>query len=58
MVGRFIGEDKSMGFRTGHIYKFTTTCLGNSLILRTSDGLWCPYGNMEKLLENWKLLYK
>ena len=55
MVGRFIGEDKSMGFRTGHMYKISTICRDNWLILRASGGLWCPYESLEKLLENWKI---
>lgn len=55
MTGKFIGEDKSMGFRTGHIYNFITMCRGNWLILRTNDDLWCPYESLEKLLENWKI---
>ena len=58
MIGRFIGQDKSMGFRTGQLYRFHTYCRGDWLVLDAGNGLWCPYGCLEKLLENWDRLEK
>lgn len=56
MKGIFIGKDGSMGFEHGKEYQFYTWCERNYLFLKTSDGLWCPYSNMEKLLDNWRIL--
>ena len=53
LKGKFIGKDGSMGFVYGKKYKLYTWCERNYLFLKTSDGLWCPYSNLEKLLENW-----
>lgn len=52
MQGIFIGKDGSMGFECGKTYQFYTWCERNYLFLKTSEGLWCPYSSMEKLLEN------
>ena len=54
--GRFIGQNGSCGFYRGKIYRVSTFCKNNWIILKTSDGLWCPYGSLEKLLENWNIL--
>ena len=56
MKGIFIGKDGSMGFKHGKEYQFYTWCERNYLFLKTSNGLWCPYGSMEKMLENWRIL--
>lgn len=56
MQGIFIGKDGSMGFECGKTYQFYTWCERNYLFLKTSEGLWCPYSNMEKLLENWRII--
>lgn len=56
MVGKFIGEDKSMGFRNGQIYRFRTYLSGDYIVLKEITGKWCPYGSVEKLLENWVIL--
>ena len=53
MYGTFIGRDGSMGFKHGRSYGFITYCKNDVLILRTIEGLYCPYSNLEKLLENW-----
>lgn len=54
--GIFVGKDSSMGFKQGKEYQFTTCIRHNMLCVVTSDGLWCPYSNMEKLLENWRII--
>lgn len=54
--GIFVGKDGSMGFKRGKEYQFTTCIRHNMLCVVTSDGLWCPYSNMEKLLENWRII--
>lgn len=56
MKGIFIGKDGRMGFEHGKEYQFYTWCERNYLFLKTSDGLWCPYSSMEKLLDNWRIL--
>ena len=43
-----------MGFRTGRWYTFTLIEERGYVILKEVSGLWCPYSNMRKLLENWK----
>ena len=55
MYGTFIGRDGSMGFKHGKSYGFITYCKNDVLILRTIEGLYCPYSNLEKLLENWRI---
>lgn len=57
MRGIFIGKDGSMGFKYGKEYEFHTYCQRGYLHLKTTNGLWCPYSNMEKLLENWRIVY-
>ena len=51
--GMFIGKDGSMGFQYGKKYKLCTRCNNNLIYVSTTDGLYCPYSNLEKLLENW-----
>lgn len=54
MRAKFIGKDKSMGFRTGRWYNFTLVEQLGCIVLRETNGLFCPYSNMRKLLENWE----
>ena len=56
MQGIFIGKDGSMGFEYGKEYQFNTFIRDNMLYMRTTGGLWCPYGSLEKMLENWRIL--
>lgn len=56
MIGVFTGKDGSMGFRHGKEYKFNTFIRDNKLYIKTTEGLWCPYCNLEAMLENWRLL--
>lgn len=53
LTGVFVGKDGSMGFVYGKTYTFYTYCPSNCICIRTTDRLWCPYENLEKLLENW-----
>lgn len=53
LTGKFIGQNGSMGFKYGTTYKFQTYCEDKCICIKTSNGLWCPYENLEKLLENW-----
>lgn len=54
--GIFIGKDGSMGFKYGKEYEFYTYYHNKCIHLKTKDGLWCPYSNIEKLLENWRII--
>lgn len=54
---KFMGKDKSMGFRTGKIYYLKSKCKDNNIIVSTIDNnLWCPYSSIESFLDNWKLI--
>lgn len=55
--GVFIGKNGSMGFENGEEYKFFIYYDSGYLHLKTTNGLWCPYSNMAKLLENWRIIY-
>ena len=56
ITGIFIGENDSMRFKHGEEYKFVTYYYDGYLHLQTTNGLWCPYSNMEKLLKNWRII--
>lgn len=61
MIAKFIGEDKSMGFRNGKEYQIETYVAGSrkvSFIFVRVVGtkVSCPYRNMEKILENWEIM--
>lgn len=55
-TGVFSGKNGSMGFKYGEEYKFFTYYDAGYLHLKTTNGLWCPYSNIEKLLENWRII--
>lgn len=56
MLARFIGTDRSCGFRTGEKYSIHSKCKGNAIILQTYDGtLSCIYASVEAILKNWKI---
>jgi len=64
MKAKFIGQNGSMGFEKGEIYTIETE-IGEiegfrnkkiALWVHTSNGLKCPYDNLERMLENWELL--
>lgn len=48
---RFVGADKSMGFRNGKIYRINIIQGGNRNWLW---GLSCPYESMAALERNWE----
>ena len=59
---KFIGRDGSMGFVNGKVYKIRTAVRVNSKgqvflwVYDMSSNLYCPYSNLEKMLDNWKIL--
>ena len=46
-----------MRFKHGEEYKFVIYYYAGYLHLQTTNGLWCPYSNMEKLLKNWRIVH-
>ena len=53
---KFIGEDGSMGFRTGKTYLVSITYddyNGWYWLKAWPSGLYCPYGSWIKLEDNW-----
>lgn len=65
MRAKFIGKS-SCGFISGKEYDLYTKCMGmtyygiHGYFLCIYDSKnpnnWCPYTNLEKFLENWRLL--
>lgn len=60
--GVYIGRDGSMGFRTGQTYEINTELTKIyknkkkiDVIMLRSGKLFCPYGSVESILEDWKL---
>ena len=55
MRAQFIGKDRSMGFRRGQWYRIIAIEEKfGKVLLREASGLFCPYSNIGKMLENWK----
>ena len=55
MRAQFIGKDRSMGFRRGQWYRIIAIEEQfKHVVLREASGLFCPYSNVGKMLENWK----
>ena len=56
MKGKFIGKNKSCGFKIGKVYEVCLTASGDNIILvEKESNLQCPYSNMNTLLKNWIL---
>lgn len=57
MIARFIGQDGSMGFRTGKKYVITLDQGGqhNWIWVKEMFGRSCPYESMEALERNWDI---
>lgn len=55
MKATYIGQDKSMGFRTGKTYNIETKVKRNMIFLMAEGGKYCPYSRVETLLENWEI---
>lgn len=55
-TGIFVGKNDSIGFKHDKEYKFFAYYDAGYLHLKTTNGLWCPYSNIEKLLENWRIV--
>lgn len=56
MKGKFTGENKSCGFKTGKVYEVCLTASNNNIILvEKESNLQCPYSSMNTLLNNWIL---
>ena len=58
ITARFIGQDHSMWFRTGRIYKLWLIVRNGELyISRRYGNAWAiPYDTMKGLLKNWEIL--
>lgn len=55
MKAQFIGKNGSMGFRCGQWYRIVAIEEHfKHIVLREASGLFCPYSNVGKMLENWK----
>lgn len=59
----FIGKDDSMDFCNGKEYRLRSDIKkvpgirGKCICLYNLNGLgWCPYKNLEALLQNWKII--
>jgi hypothetical protein len=57
---RFMGEDGSMGFKTGLVYRLTMKGMplpdkriNNARLIVTDGHRWCPYSSMETFNKNW-----
>jgi hypothetical protein len=50
----FIGKDRSMGYRLGHIYDLEIKIMYG--MLHIMGPTYCPYGSMEAFLKNWSQL--
>lgn len=55
---RFVGEDGSMGYRTGQIYRLRIERPGRSWPVAVTGlephGPWCPYGSEDAYVRNWQ----
>lgn len=58
MKARFIGKDRSMGFRTGKVYriKIVEDKVRNWLWVKEFWGLYCPYESRKAIENNWDIL--
>lgn len=66
LTAQFIGET-GMGFIGGKVYQIRTECKEIMLDSRPTPCLciydlhsdaWCPYSNLETILQNWKIINK
>lgn len=64
MTAQFIGKT-SMGFVAGKIYQVRTECKNVMINSHPTPCLcvydlhskaWCPYSNLEAMLQNWKIV--
>lgn len=67
MEAKYVGENGSMGFRTGVTYNISTE---NKIIKRNrvpvscicvfdvKSGKWCPYESLEAVMRNWEIVDK
>lgn len=55
MWAKFIGSDRSCGFRTGNSYRVKLKWYGDELWLMDVDtaSRRCPYGSYNALCKNW-----
>lgn len=56
MIGIFIGDNGSMGFEHGKMYRFATSIEDGYLQITAKNGLYCYYQNLETLLDNWRIV--
>lgn len=53
---KYIGENGSMGFHFNHIYEITTYIKNDWLVVKSREGLICPYDSLESMLKNWRFI--
>lgn len=57
ITAKFIGKDRSMGFRKGNIYTLNITLKKNLIqIDDIKTDLFCYYSSIESFLANWRIL--
>ena len=57
ITAKFIGKDRSMGFRKGNIYTLNITLKKNLIQINdTKTDLFCYYNSIESFLANWRIL--
>lgn len=52
----FIGQDKSMGYRKGVVYEFSTKIFNDYLFILPKGMPRVPYSSLETFLNNWRIL--
>ena len=55
MIGVFIGENGSCGFKYNREYKLTSKVIDKYIWLESKEGFRCPYSSVENILRNWKI---
>lgn len=58
MRAKFIGKNKSMGYKNGRVYELATTDCGKFFWVVDINGVGrpTPYTSMKTLQENWEIL--
>ena len=65
MDAKYVGENGSMGFRTGVTYNIKTESkiikrnrqpVSSICVFDTKSGNWCPYESLEAVMRNWEIV--